>query len=220
MRASLLYIWILNFSALLILLILVAKIRLPPFRNWAWRLRIKWDLTTWVIFLSFHKTLPLVLFVNFWIFEKWLLLWVILGIVILFFIFSLKSLIFVSSISDGAWLLRSRWISLRFFWVYIILYSFIWWLIRININFNKSVLLLALLALPPSIFFFFKVLVWMVRPLIFRLMLRLASLLIFLVYWAYLTTLSFINFFFFIKFHLKRWTNLIILSQISIIFFL
>jgi len=112
------------------------------------------------------------------------------GLLFLNFFYSLKRLVFISSIRDAAWLSASRWIGIRFFWYYIITYSTFWFLARFYWKPYFKSFLLIILALPPSLFFFFKILVWLSLRVLPALALSLSGLLLFFLYWTYFFTFT------------------------------
>lgn len=194
-RLLLLYFWFLNFSPIIILVVLIIKIGLPPFFRWIWTVSKEWDLKTWVLFLTFHKILPLIILINLLINDFWVLLWPVFSILIFFNFFSLKSLTLISTVRDAAWLVISRWVSMRIFWGFILLYSVIWVITRFYHKFYLNLFLIFLLALPPSVFFLFKILVWMTGPVWITLILRALTLIIFLVYWTYFSNMLFSSYY-------------------------
>jgi len=214
---SFLYFWLNGATMTGLVLSLLAKIGLPPFITWVWSSCKNWKLNIWILFITFHKVLPFILLVNTNIKEIWILIWPLIGALIIFYTFSLKRLTFISSIRDGAWLIFSYFLSTVFFWLFMILYRLAWFYLRLNWKFNLNLILFLLLALPPSIFFFFKLLIWLRATLLRIIILTITRIIIFFIYWNYHSILAFLNSLFILKWFYWEWTFLIRVNHLFLI---
>lgn len=177
---------------------LLMKIGLPPFRGWIWRTQKNWRWWAWVIFLTFHKILPLVLLVS--LFNRLLfslsIMWIIMRIAGFYLNFRSKSFVFMSSLRDVSWLLLSSVVWGSWFWFYVFSYSFLWfvwvssgyeWVLNYSCFDFRFILFVLILAFPPSIFFIMKVFVWIRLSLSISVVLGVMRFLFMLVYWLWFT---------------------------------
>lgn len=178
---------------------LLAKSALPPLTWWFLPNLDKWELFSWVWFLSLAKILPLALLcqLRFILFLAPL----IRGARILFFLqnFSWKETLLASSIRDRGWILAGGELRTIIFIFFMISYTALWLLwvnwhtpqTRINI-FSKLMLMLTV-GLPPSIFFVIKVATFCLLPTRVGIILALLAVLILIIYfyWLIISRLSF-----------------------------
>jgi len=174
-----------------VLISLLMKTGMPPFHLWLGHLKWRW--TSWIVFLTAHKTLPFLLIITLPLFDFLFIGWPIIAIVILYSHLSLYNLMFISSINDGAWICLNT--EINYFWLYMLVYIMLWlgWGFYNQTNritgLASRIYFLILIGLPPFVIFFLKVLLWSSLDLVRGFLLTLASWWIILIYlcWLILT---------------------------------
>lgn len=220
-RLLMLFSWVILKINLILLIRLVIKIGIPPFLSWA--LQVNWKWKSWIIFLTLHKCLPIILII---ILRKpyILITWPLLSIIFLYVNNEWLSLIWTSSIRDRAWMcLRPLW---KYFWIFFIIYSILWitWRFRKTmqrLRFNKPItyiIFILTLAIPPRILFFIKIIIWINLPFFLGVRLRSLSWLLLFFYWKWLLlTIITINSWFKESWPIIKWSIIVLLRHIMVV---
>jgi hypothetical protein len=164
-------------SSYLMLMALLIKRGFPPFFSWITNL--KWSWFPFILFLTFHKRLPLLILFTLWIDKLVFIIFVIYALILIYGSFSVFRIILLRRVVDSAWILLLP--KINYFWLYTLLYSAIWiiWA-RKNYDYrntksNNRFNFLILLSFPPFIFFLFKLLLWNNVQFRFNLLLTVSS---------------------------------------------
>lgn len=163
-RLIFIFSWSISLNKIIILAALTIKTGMPPLLIWV--LQVNWKWLGWIIFLTWQKCLPFLILLYIWISSYLLLTWPFFALRQIFWANEWFSLIWASSLRDRAWVcLRNSW---KAFWYFFTLYTVIWVLwaqtkLHISLKFEHRLtrtIFFLVLALPPRIFFFLKLQIW------------------------------------------------------------
>lgn len=141
-------------------IMLLFKIGLPPFHMWVWFNQSKWRINSFIIFVTSHKFLPIILIVNHIKINWWIISFLWFGLIQLWGLSRMKSLIFGSRIIERSWIILRWFRSLKIFVFYLILIIIILliWLNLTNLRIYNSkirlILVCFLLLRQPPLFRF------------------------------------------------------------------
>jgi len=186
----LLFAWIILKLNIVIIVSLLIKTGIPPLIRWV--LQINWKWKRWVIFLTLHKCLPFLIIIICLNNLLFILLWPLISVIYFYRVNEWFEFIWASSISDSAWIcVRAVW---KYFWLFFMRYRLLWWIWRKskitqtikNTSPFRYFLFILILAIPPRVLFFIKIIIWINLSISLGIVLRIFSWIILFIYWKWI----------------------------------
>lgn len=148
-----------------IMFMLLFKMGLPPFHFWFWNVQKYWRLKRFLVFISIHKILPIIIFLNNLKINWFLITLSLFGILFFLKEIRIKRMIFGLRILESVWLVFSWFRSLKIFIIYLTLNFLIIIIIDMCLinnwysDFDLSLIITLIIGLPPFVSFFLKMII-------------------------------------------------------------